>query len=67
MGDYVTVFEKTGLFFLFLVLKFKIYGQKMKFRNKIIYFQKKFSYIYYRTYQRGALIIVVMQKELIKE
>ena len=67
MGDYVTVFEKTGLFFLFLVLKFKIYGQKMKFRNKIIYFQKKFSYIYYRTYQRGALIIVVMKKELIKE
>ena len=39
----------------------------MKFRNKNIYFQKKISYIYYRTYQRGALIIVVMKKELFKE
>ena len=51
MRLYVTFFEKMGWFFLFLVLKFKIYGRKMKFRNKNIYFQKKISYIYYRTLQ----------------
>jgi len=44
-GAYVTVFEKMGLFFSFIVLKFKFYGKKMKFCNKNIYFKKKFSYI----------------------
>jgi hypothetical protein len=46
-GSFVTISEKMGLFFAFFVLKFKICGQKMKFRNKNIYFRKKFSYIYY--------------------
>ena len=64
---YIAIFRKIGPFFLIVVLKFKFIGRKMKFRNKNIYFQKKISYIYYWTYQRGALIIVVMQKELIKE